>query len=428
MIGYQYWYKSLSQSFLYKSSRKVLANIAANLYGNPSKDFFVIGVTWSNWKTTTSLLLHSIFNKLVGKTLVITTEWIYVWDEKMNIWKKMTSYDPYTLQKILATAKADWCKIAIIEVSSHGLDQSRFEWVEFDVGVLTNLVEEHLDYHGTMENYANTKKKLFSGIMANSKNNKLAVFPKDDKYGRAWAEEFSFDRAMSFGVVSSATLKANNVSVSHEGTSFSVQYLGKEYSASLKLLWEYNVYNVIAALSVAVLVGIDLEKAIEVVGEFSGVTGRLQQYKYNDVLYYVDYCHNADGLKNALQFLHKIKGNWRVLTMFGLAWNRDIGQRALAWQYVQEYSDVFVLTEDDSDTDNRFDIMSGIMEWISEKEWDNFFIIPERSLAMKFMTDIAKPWDTVLIAGKWHETKLYGYYGIKKWNDMEELQWMTKNE
>ena len=147
----------------------------------------------------------------------------------------------------------------MIEVSSHGLDQARFEGVEFDMSILTNLVEEHLDYHGTMENYANTKKQLFTGVLQNSKNNKLAVFPKDDAYGRTWSQELSFDRSLTYGIMSSAAFKASDIKVSHSGTSFALQYLGAQYSVNLALLGEYNVYNVLAALSAAVLVGIDLQ-------------------------------------------------------------------------------------------------------------------------------------------------------------------------
>ncbi len=400
--------------------KKYYSWMAAGLYGNPSKDFFVVGVTWTNGKTTTSQLIHAIFNKLIGKTLVVTTEWVYIGNEKISMKKKMTSYDPYTLQKLFATAKENWCKIAVIEVSSHGIHQYRFQGVEFDMAVLTNIAEEHLDYHWSLDEYAKTKKQLFQWVLHNKKNNKLAVFPKDDKFGREWNDDMTFDRSETFGM-GSASLQADNLQLSATGTSFDLHYLGKVIPVTTKLLGWYNVLNVLAAMSASQLISLRLEDVISVIREFEAPSWRMQSHTSNGVHYFVDYAHNADGLQKALQFLHSIKWNGRLLLMFGLPGERGDVQMPLWGEYADRYADFIVLTEDDSGEDNRLEIMNKILQWLQRKEGDNFYIIPERSLAMDFIVKEAKEGDLVLFAGQWHQKKLYSHYGVRKRNDMEEL-------
>jgi UDP-N-acetylmuramoyl-L-alanyl-D-glutamate--2,6-diaminopimelate ligase len=155
-------------------------------------------VTGTDGKTTTSTLIHKIMNDHVGKTLLISTAAIKIGDQEIFNEKKMTSLDVYDLQATLTTARDNGCKIAVIEVSSHGLDQYRFEGVDFDMGVLTNITPEHLDYHGTFANYVAAKKKLFQYVLNNPKKNKMAVLPKDDETGRKWFDTLSFDKAINF--------------------------------------------------------------------------------------------------------------------------------------------------------------------------------------------------------------------------------------
>lgn len=359
---------------------------------------------------------------MIWKSLVLTTEGIYLWNTKLDLWWKMTSYDPYTLQKVLATWKENDCRIAIVEVSSHWLDQYRFEWIGFDMWVLTNITPEHLDYFHDMEFYSDTKKLLFKNVSHNKKNNKLAVFPKDDVYWRERKETMIFDRSLWFWITNSAEMRASNIVVDFDKTSFDFQYLWDTYALTTKLLGEYNVYNILAALSAAVLAGIDIKQAIEVVERFEPVNGRAQYVKHDDVNYYIDYGHTPDALKKIMLYLQWIKGNGRLLVMRWGAWNRDRENRALMWEVLEELSDLFVITEDDSDDENKFIIMQDILKWVSMEEWQGLYIIADRGLAMDFVIWNARAGDVVLIAGKGHESMIYGYYGKKKWNDMVELK------
>jgi len=144
--------------------------------------------------------------------------------------------------------------------------------VEFDFAVLTNITHDHLDFHGTFERYAKAKEKLFNYVLTNKKQNKYAAFPADDKIGRQWFEEMPFDKKLSYSVVASSSLKADNIQISATGTTFSFMYLGKSYDVKTKLLGEFNVYNILAALSVVLQIGVNVEQVIETIASFATVT------------------------------------------------------------------------------------------------------------------------------------------------------------
>jgi len=163
----------------------------------------------------------------------------------------MTALDNFDLQSLIATAKERGCKIAVIEVSSHGLEQARFEGIKFDFAVLTNITRDHLDYHGTMENYANSKKKLFKYVLANGKEKKYAAICVDGRYGKKRFEEMAFDKKISFSLKASSVLKATHIEEGLEGTYFEFSYLGQKFSGTTQLIGSYNVENILATLAVS---------------------------------------------------------------------------------------------------------------------------------------------------------------------------------
>ena len=170
-------------------------------------------------------LIHKILNDQVAKTVMVSTANIKIGNQELENKKKMTSLDVFDLQSILATAKDSGCKIAVLEASSHGLNQYRFEGIEFDFAVLTNITHDHLDFHGTFERYAKAKEKLFRYVLTNKKQNKYAAFPADDKVGRERFEEMPFDKKLNYSIIASSSLKAENVKISPAGTTFSFTYL-----------------------------------------------------------------------------------------------------------------------------------------------------------------------------------------------------------
>ena len=227
----------------------------------------------------------------------------------------MTSLDNFDLQQLLATGKERGCKIAILEVSSHGLEQARFEGIKFDFAVLTNITQDHLDYHGSMENYADAKKKLFKYVLANGKENKYAAICVDDIYGKKRFEEMAFDKKISFSLQSSSVLKAIKIEECLEGTIFDFSYLGQKFSGITQLIGSYNVCNILAALAVSVEIGLDIPLALKSIENFPGVAGRMEAVYTDKIKYFVDFAHTPDGLEKALSFAHQNKGNGKLIVV-----------------------------------------------------------------------------------------------------------------
>lgn len=353
---------------------------------------------------------------------MVSTANIKIGNEELKNQKKMTSLDIFDLQWLLTIAKDSGCKVAVLEVSSHGIDQHRFEGTEFDCAVLTNITHDHLDYHGTMEHYIQAKKKLFTYVLKNTKSNKYAVLPADDVVGRKWFDEMAFDKKINYSIVGSSMLKAEKIIQSKQGTEVTFSYLGKAYTLKTKLVGKFNVYNILAALGVATEIGVSLDKAITSLETFEGVEWRMECIEKNNINYYVDFAHSPDALEKTLEYLESIKWEGRLITVFGAPGNRDITKRPEMGKIADHYSDILIATDDDPDTENRLEILAGLTQDIKKHtEWKNLFIIPERVLAIKFATEIAKSGDVVLFAGKGHESMQLTNFGKKKWSDREEV-------
>lgn len=462
VIFYDKLYPLIKSSFVYHSWKKANGILANTLNNEPSKDFFVIGVTGSNGKTTTVNLLHKMLNEQLAKTVMVSTANIKIWEKEIHNDKKMTSLDIFDLQKLLARSRSEWCKVAVLEVSSHGIDQQRFEGINFDYALLTNITRDHLDYHGDMHNYAKTKEQLFTWVLRNNKRNKFASFNIDDKTGKKWYNETAIDKRIDFSVTMNSTLKAENIRESLTGTQFTIKYLGKPFEVNSPLLGTHNVYNFLSALSVWLNIGLDIEKCIKSLEGFDKVAGRLDKTEYKGATYFVDFAHSPDALDKTLEYISHIKPEkWRIITVFGAPGNRDQGKRPEMGTLAHKRSDITIVTDDDADTENRLNIIKQVVEEIahdsdailkhdnsgenekvsSDIPWSMFwaneigtsnqakdknkelYIIPERKFAIKFAAELAKEWDIVLIAGKGHETIQLTNYGRRKRSDKKILHY-----
>lgn len=422
IIWYDKFYGVIKNSPFYSQRKKLNWKLANMLYSNPSKDFFIIWVTGTNGKTTTVNLLHKILNENVSKTMMISTANIKIWNQETFNDKKMTSLDVFQLQEMLAIAKDSGCKIAVLEVSSHSLEQSRFEWVEFDFAVLTNITHDHLDYHGTMEEYAHSKQKLFHNVLKNSKNSKYASFPYDDTFGRKRYEEMNFDQKINYSILTPSMLRAENIVETMDSTEFDISYLWKPHHIISKLPGKFNVYNILAALSVIIQMWLDIEKAIASIQNFQWVEGRMEKVEKGWINYFIDFAHTPDALEKTLDYLTQIKKTWKLILLFWAPWNRDKAKRPIMWEVAAKYADIIIATDDDPDTEDRMEILSQLTQNIKNKsEWENFFVIPDRELAMQQAIKLAKPWDIVMFAGKWHEKVQLTNKWKRKRNDKEEL-------
>lgn len=396
--------------------------IANMLYGNPSSQMFVIGVTGTDGKTTTCNLIHHLIQTNLGNCVMVSTANIKFGDQTNFNDTKMTSLNVYDLNKLLSQAKGQGFNYAVIETSSHGRSQSRFEGISFSCGVLTNITPEHLDFHDNVEEYANTKKKLFLNVLKNNLNNKLAVLPKDDEYGRKWLTEMIFDKQMDYGINISSTLKAENIVESLDHTSCEVKYLGKVYPLTLQLPAKFNVYNALAAISTGILLEIETEKIIKSLESFQPVDGRVNILKHKDINYIVDFAHTPAALKSLLEYTTSTKGGGRVITLFGAPGLRDVYKRPEMGKIVDQLSDIIIVTEDDSQSESTYSIIAQINEGISRKEGDNYFIQPTREYALKLALSLAQKNDIVILAGKGHEKFLLTNYGKTERNDMDKLK------
>lgn len=417
----------LRDTIFYKLYKKLFAMISSSIFGNPAKDMFIIWITWTDWKTTTANIIHKILNDNIWKTVLISTSDIKIWNEEKFNKYKMSSLSPYLLHKYLKIAKDMWCKHAVLEVTSHWIDQNRFYWLDFDLWLLTNITAEHLDYHKTLDNYAKVKKRLFEWILENPKKIKYAVLPKDDQYWRAWDEEMAFDQSITYSLIRTSDVMAENIEQWLSSTKCDVRYLSNDLKIDMKLLGKYNIYNVLSAISVGFLMWIDKDKIIKSINDFSGVAWRMNFVKDNDITYFIDFAHTPNALDSVLSFLNSVKWNWRIITVFGAPWNRDKYKRPLMWQIVDKYSDVIIVTDDDPSTENNMSIISQVIEKIERDEWNNFFILPERKHALKMAVNVAKPWDIVLIAWKGHEKIQLTNFWKREWNDQEKLLEILKD-
>lgn len=412
----------LRKTIFYPLYKKGKANFFKIFYWNPQKDLFIIWVTWTDWKTTTVNLIQKILNDNLWPTASISTALIKIWDETLDNTKKMTSFDPKDLYWYLSEFKKNWIKYVVLEVSSHWLDQYRFYWIDFDMAVLTNITAEHLDYHKNIESYAEAKKKLFLNVIRNRKPTKYAVLPKDDDFWRRWLDEFSFDKVLDYWIIAPSTVKAENINLSLDTLEFDIKYLWKSYHILTKtLLWKHNVYNILAASCVWLLLWIDLEKIKRSIESFSWLPWRLQKIEKNWVTYFVDFAHTPKALESVLDYLNSIKKDWRLVLVFWAPWNRDPFKRPIMWQIADRLADIIILTDDDPAKENRYDIIYQVRKWIKRTEWNNFYIIPERKYAIALAKSISKPWDIVLLAWKGHEKVQLTNFGKRKWSDVEEV-------
>jgi len=414
----------LRTSFFYQYYKTLVGNAANFINDNPSQDIFVIGVTWTNGKTTTAQLVHHILNQTLSKAMLISTPHNKIWTEIIPHKKARSDLTTFDFYNMLSMARDNGCKVAVIEVSSNSLKRMQLEGIHFDAAILTNITQDHVEESTEFHNYLNEKKKLFKSVLRNSKQNKFWIFPKDDKIGRKWFDELSFDKKINFSINSSGVLKAKNIQRYINGTAFEFSYLGKEYSVKTPLVGTFNVYNILAALSLGFGIGLDPVKAISAVQSFPGVVGRMERFTYKWIHFFVDMAHSPDALDKTLQFTSSVKWTGKLIVVFGSPGNKDKAKRAQMWKIIERYSNIMIATDNEPNRENRLQILDDLTSEIThKKEWDNLFVIPERKFAIQFAIEIAKPEDIILIAGRTRHNKQKTNTGVKYWDDKEFILW-----
>jgi UDP-N-acetylmuramoyl-L-alanyl-D-glutamate--2,6-diaminopimelate ligase len=226
----------------------------------------------------------------------------------------MTSYDPMDLQKLLATAYDAGCRYAVLEVSSHAMDQERFAGIDFDIAALTNITADHLDRHKTVDEYAKSKQKLFHALAQNRKG--VAILPKDDSYGKKRFETMSFGKKIDYAVDTTASLSATDCVLDRDGSHAKIDYIGTEAYLDTKLVGKYNISNILAATGILLSLDQPLDDIMSAMHDYIQEPGRQEKYEHLDCDWYVDFAHTVNGLRVTLEYLSSIKKNGRLICVF----------------------------------------------------------------------------------------------------------------
>jgi UDP-N-acetylmuramoyl-L-alanyl-D-glutamate--2,6-diaminopimelate ligase len=401
----------------YHELRWMLANL---IHKNPSRDMIVIGVTGTNGKTTTTNLIASGLKSAWKKVFMFSTVNFMINEKEYVNNTKMTSPDAFFLQKLLSDAKAQGCEYAIIETSSHSILMNRNWGINYDIAVLTNITQDHLDLHKTMEKYVQTKLRLFKWLITSRRKwliKKTAIINYDSDYKDLFLAE-AYDSVFTYGRDLKANIKIENYESSLNGTKIQVRIPWTTLTLETKLRGLFNVYNVLAAVWVFISLNYKPQEIESMVQQISWVPWRMEEVENNEwCKIYIDYAHTPDALEQVLTTLKEIQGRKRIITVFWATGDRDRTKRPEMGRIVSEYSDIVILTQDDDYSEKTESIIKDVLPWIERKEWENFWIIADRKEALRTALITAQKNDIILIAGKWDEHVLMTNNGPVEWHD-----------
>jgi UDP-N-acetylmuramoyl-L-alanyl-D-glutamate--2,6-diaminopimelate ligase len=359
------------------------------------------GVTGTNGKTTTSFLIKHICENAGLRSGLIGTVRYEIGERVLPATR--TTPESADLQELLAQMVNAGCKAAVMEVSSHALAQERTRGLEFDVAVFTNLTQDHLDFHRTMEDYFEAKAKLFLGL-TNQPNKKqsTSVINIDDRYGEQLLKRLGEDApVVTYGLGQRADFRASNYRTEFGGTSFQLDARGRSYLVRLPLIGRFNVANALAALAAANSLGVNLRDAILSLGKAPQVPGRLEAVPAKRQFQtFVDYAHTPDALLNVLKTLRELAPR-RLIVVFGAGGDRDQQKRPLMGRVADQNADHSIITSDNPRKEDPLAIIEQIKKGFRSS---NYEAVPDRAEAITRAISLAQPRDIVLIAGKGHET------------------------
>ncbi|MFD0960309.1 UDP-N-acetylmuramoyl-L-alanyl-D-glutamate--2,6-diaminopimelate ligase [Paenibacillus chungangensis] len=390
-----------------KDSRLAMAMIADYVYAYPSRSIGLIGVTGTNGKTTTTYLIEQIFNGNNMPTGVIGT--IERRFEGNSEAMSGTTPEADALQRYLADMRDAGAQYCAMEVSSHALEQGRVKGCRFRTAIFTNLSQDHLDYHGTMEKYADAKGLFFSrlgnGYSLNATERSYAVLNGDDPASARFRLLTSAE-VITYGLGMEADVRAVDVDVRATGTSFRIICFAGEVDVSMRLTGKFNVYNALAAATAALIEGVELEGIKAALEAIPGVPGRVESIETErGFSVIVDYAHTPDGLGNVLEAVKEIARK-RVICVFGCGGDRDRGKRPLMAKIAAKHADVIVITTDNPRSEDPLAIIADVEAGLREANVarEQYSLVPDRKQAIEKAVEMASPGDVVLIAGKGHET------------------------
>lgn len=392
----------VSDEIIVKDTRRAYADFCGAFFSNPARRMKLIGITGTNGKTTTAFLLKDIFEKNGYKCGLVGTVQDMAGDTVF--YSERTTPDSFELNCLFSKMVKRGCEYCIMEVSSQALSQGRVDGLSFDCAVFTNLTQDHLDYHGTFENYAKAKKKLFSMC-------RKGIINIDDEKGlyMTYGEKC---QSVTYSLLEdSADYTAKNIVQKSNGTEYEIIHKNKSIKAEVGIPGLFSVYNSLAAIVCASQEGIPLEKAVQSLKDSKGVKGRAEVVPTNrDFTVIIDYAHTPDSLENILK---TIKGfaQGRIITVLGCGGDRDKAKRPVMGEIAVKFSDYLIVTSDNPRSENPQEIIKDILKGCKNAEI-TVETIENRRKAIERALAIGEKDDIILLAGKGHET--YQILGDKK--------------
>ena len=382
------------------STEEILSSLLNQFYNWPSEKMFCVGITGTNGKTTTSLMIEKIFTEGGWKTGVIGTLGSHI--ESQTWSSQLTTPRAVELYERLNDFYQNEARATVMEVSSIGLDQKRVKGVHFNVLVFTNFTQDHLDYHGSMESYFQAKVSLFNQAKNQTSNHCVCVMNADEDPIYNYMKKNSLP-TFSYGKTGH-DMRYEILKESLEGIDFRLFYKEKKWEVHLPLIGVHNVSNALAALATSVVGGFSVERSLKSLESFQGVKGRLQKVCSSPFFVFVDYAHTDQALDNTLQALKKSSlKNSRLITVFGCGGERDKDKRKKMAQVASKYSQFVVVTSDNPRNEDPQSIIQDIVQGLTLPS-SCVFEIEDRRLGIQQGLKLAQKGDILLIAGKGHES------------------------
>lgn len=378
-----------------ESTSNALGIIASNYSGNPSSQLEVVGITGTNGKTTTATLLFDLFTALGYKCGLISTVEDRIGEDIIE--STHTTPDAIQIQDLFSVMVRKGCTHCFMEVSSHSIHQDRITGIDFDGGVFTNISHDHLDYHGSFDEYIKAKKSFFDVLPAKA----FALVNLDDKRGRIMQQN-TRARKRTFGIRNVADFKAKVLSNTFEGLELNID----KSEVWFKLIGDFNAYNLLAVYAVALELGEFPEEVLTALSEIKAAPGRFEQIRSESgVMAIVDYAHTPDALENVLLTIKTIRtGNEKVITVVGCGGDRDKEKRPLMASVACTYSDKVILTSDNPRNEKPESIIEDMQAGVSPLNFKKTLTLVDREEAIKTACMLADNHDIILVAGKGHET------------------------
>lgn len=393
-------------------ARIALAKAADAVYGHASEKLSLIGITGTNGKTTTTYLSFALAEAAGKKAAMLTTVEYRIGDRSEPAVR--TTPEASDTNRFLREAVDAGCETAVMEASSQAIDLHRCDFLNFKIAIFTNLTRDHLDYHGTMENYFAAKKKLFDGSLGSVPD--ASVINIDDDWGKMLADELSSNgqNVITFGIDAGANLSASDIEVSMvNGTSFIMRTPGGNVNIVSPLIGRPHVYNMLAASAAALANGSDLDSIKQGLAKCAGSPGRFEAVKNGlGFAVVVDYAHTDDALLNTLKTARELTAG-RIITVFGCGGDRDRSKREPMGEIAGMHSDIAIVTSDNPRTEDPVKIIEAVEKGLKRTDAE-YLSIPDRREAIAAAVDLAEPNDVVIIAGKGHET--YQIIGTEKYH------------